>query len=517
MFKRGYKFIFSVVLIATLFLLGNAIAFADPLAGAIVGGMGAMGATIGSTGATVGAYDQFISGNGTNPLSNLDPLGDYQVYYEKNSRTDPTTGITYDTVWFSHDFARYLQDEGIAFLDDHTILPNTQGTLASGVGYAGDVPIYNINGTKQSQVYHVDFGSFSFGDFNFTIADSGSDQTTVRYTIALSSPSSSVGPNYDTYPASGFPGFASIIRINSSNIPSCQVGIYTAIGGVSRGVSLQYGTFEQSSFSFDYVSSDLDLDPIGSDLGLKIEIPSGYIPASVPSGTYTVDGGAGDDTIYQISEAINEAGNDNELEGEFSASPIPVPPTPTPVPTNLPLGEVPYPDFLDTFGQSIYDKLDGLHDIIDTVGRSIEAFIQGVEDAVDTIGQSVVEAIEDAKDSIDTIGQSITGILTDIKNAIISIPQTLAQILEAVITHPIDMFSAYLDAFLQHSGIGGLLDDLKDHLGIWHYVVEWLQCIGGAFAFFFGIMSSTAYCMVVPIYALVAGSICLAIYKRFGR
>ena len=499
MFKRGYKFILSVVLIATLFLLGNAIAFADPLAGAIAGSMGAMGATIGSTGATVGAYNQFISGNGTDPLGNLEPLGDYYVYYEKNSRTDPTTGISYDTIWFSHDLARYLQDEGIAFLDDHTILPNTQGTLASGVGYAGGVPIYNINGTKQSQVYHVDYGSFSFGDFNFTIVDSGSDQSTVKYTISLSSPSSSVGPLYDTYPVASFHGFASIIRINNSNVPSCQVGLYSSLVGVSRGPSLSYGTFTESSFTFDYVSSDLDLDPIDSNLGLKIEVPSTYISPSIPSGTYSVDGGSGDDTIYQISAGINDAGNDNNLEGEFTEQPI-IPPTPTPpVPTNLPLGDVPYPDFLDTFGQSVYDKLDAIRDKIDTVGRSIEGIV------------------EDAKESIDTIGQSITGILTDIKNAIISIPQTLAQILEAVITHPIDMFSAYLDAFLQHSGIGGLLDDLKDHLGIWHYVVEWLQCIGGAFAFFFGIMSSTAYCMVVPIYALVAGSICLAIYKRFGR
>lgn len=58
---------------------------------------------------------------------------------------------------------------------------------------------------------------------------------------------------------------------------------------------------------------------------------------------------------------------------------------------------------------------------------------------------------------------------------------------------------------------------IKQHLGIWHYVVEWLASIQSAFTFFFGVMSNTGYSFVLPIYAAFAGTVVLAVYKRFGK
>ena len=54
-------------------------------------------------------------------------------------------------------------------------------------------------------------------------------------------------------------------------------------------------------------------------------------------------------------------------------------------------------------------------------------------------------------------------------------------------------------------------------MGLWHYVVEWLASVNAPFVWIFGVMSGASANMVLPIYATLAGSICIAIYKALGR
>lgn len=524
MFKRSYKFLISFGIIATLFSAWSVFAYADPFAGAVTGAMGAMGATIGSTGATTGAFSDFISnGNRIDPYDNLDPLSDYTVYYQKNAKSEMVDGQLqyFDLIYYSHDFAQIFQDEGIAFLNDYSVQPNSSDILAYGQGNCLGVPIFTKPGNNgYSQVYIVGEGFTTVDGFSIGVEDMSTSSYPFRKSLTISSLAGTSGPTTKTRSSGVAVGF----QIRVSNILSATTG--TAYLGIlnsgaidvptntSYTISLSGNAFTNEPFEFDYVSAFIDMTPLASDKGLRFYIPSGTIDSSVSTGQYRYSHGSPNTEIKKINDGVTDAAANNSIDSpEFIVDPEPIPtPTPTvpPVPVDTPLGEVPYDDFIDTFGQSIYSKLDSIRNVVDTIGQRIESILEDVETAIDTAGQSIEDAIESA---VGTIG----GILTDIKNGILSIPQYLTQILEAVITHPLDMFDAFLDAFMEHSGIGGLLDELKERLGIWHYVVEWLQCIGGVFRFFFGIMSSVAYCMVVPIYALVAGSICLAIYKRFGR
>lgn len=517
MLKRGCKYLISLGFIAALFSAWSTFAFADPFAGAVVGAMGAMGATIGNTGATTAAFSDFISnGNTSDPYQSLDPTKDYYIRYKKNAYVDPDTGFHYDEVWYSNEFAKVFQDEGIAFLNDNSIQPNSSDILKSGFGYLDGIPLYedSVNTLRTQYYYFAEnvAGSGSVGNATYEIT----------YNDTATNPYNNVALTFSN---------GSVVRSSSTGIKnhfsiSRQAGSWryhvTKASGSSSTYNIPSSVYTnllvEESFEFDYVAASIDITPITSNKGLRVYVPAGTIDSSVQTGLYRYNHGGSNTDIEKINNGVTDgAGNDSIFLPEFTIEPEPEPtptitpePTIPPVPIDTPLGEVPYDDFIDTFGQSIYSKLDSIRNVADTIGQRIESILEDVETAIDTAGQSIEGAIDSA---VGTIG----GILTDIKNAILSIPQYLTQILEAVITHPLDMFDAFLDAFMEHSGIGGLLDELKERLGIWHYVVEWLQCIGGVFRFFFGIMSSVAYCMVVPIYALVAGSICLAIYKRFGR
>ena len=468
------KIILSLALIVVLLLGINIISFADPLAGAIVGGMGAMGATIGATGATVGTYSTFISGSDNN-LSGLDPLGEYYIKYEKNKYTDPTSGISFDGVWYSHDFAEKFQAEGIAFLNDYSVQPDSSDIIFSGTGTYDGLPVYSDGTNYFTQAYTFSgLTGFTWGSRTGEITQNGSyykatitslvnpDVTTniyttartpylaLRYTLGTNPNISAVTSAYKSNPDYSWGSFETA----SSNLPKIYI---------------------EDAFEFDYVSGTIDTTTIESNEGLQILIPSGYVPNTIPSGTYQIDSGSGTDNILAISVAVNEAGNDNKITNPtWAIEPIPPEPTPTvepspvivipsPYPTtipeddNMPIGTAPWGWLKDLFNESILT----LDDILDNIAEK-------VAELADTIANGTEEFIRE--------------VFGDIPNV-----------------------------------FGGWFSDLKNSFGIWHYVVEWWQCIASYFSFLMTIANGMPSCFIAPLYAVVAGTIVLGVYKRFGQ
>ena len=109
--------------------------------------------------------------------------------------------------------------------------------------------------------------------------------------------------------------------------------------------------------------------------------------------------------------------------------------------------------------------------------------------------------------------------MRDILQQIAEIPEAIReladQILEDIELGPAKLFDKALD--ILKSLFLPLLLPIRAMMNLWHYVVEWIQSVSSPFTWIFGIMSSTSYNMVLPIYALLAGGICISIYKALGR
>lgn len=218
-------------------------------------------------------------------------------------------------------------------------------------------------------------------------------------------------------------------------------------------------------------------------------------------------------TVFDIAEAINNLAlsGSEEVTAEIDYAPAP------PIPTT-PLGEVPYDEWIDTFGQSVYDKLDEQIDAIDNYGQSAIEALEGVEDTVDTVGQEVVDAV----DAVDTNIQAGNGILSGIRSLIGSAVDTLenigemvGELVEDIVLGTETLISGILNQIPSLFNV--ILSPIKTAASIWHYVVEWIQSITGPFQFIWSMANGTSYYIVLPVYASLAAAVVLAFYKRFGK
>lgn len=254
--------------------------------------------------------------------------------------------------------------------------------------------------------------------------------------------------------------------------------------------------------TIDYVSGTVDTTFGQSALdNVTVIFPQTVLPSTA--------------TLDEILEAINELALDDsqDVTVEIDESPSP----PVPVPTT-PLGEVPYDEWIDTFGQSVYSKLDEQTDALDTYGQGAIEAIEGVTEAVDTVGQDIEESIE----AVDTNIQTGNGILSGIRslaqsavNSLASIAENVGELVEEIVLGTETLISGILNQI--PSAFGVIFGPIKQASTIWHYVVEWIQSIGAPFQFIWSMASGTSYYVILPVYASLAAAVVLAFFKRFGR
>lgn len=366
-------------------------------------------------------------------------------------------GITYTDIWLSNEAAQKFKTDGLDFATAYSIASNTNGTFASGIGSIQGVPIFNVQGDTypyRSQGYQIGgVGSYPIGLMTANVTN----VTTARQYYNVT------GPNFQQF--SGNKTFAEEIVITSdANLSSASWRVKDPNGNY-WGSNNVLGNVINAPFDFDWVAGQIDVSPLDQDEGIMIRVPS-----DTP----------GLQTFITNNYYLTE---------------------PTEIDVQL--------------DPNIQGTLDDLIDIIAPILINLDSHdIQYIEnhDAPAPVPDTpVVDA---------TVSEITNPIVNEITNYGDQITQQIPQIIETIPT--IDDICNNIDTAPYHDLDTGLdklptvllpfITDLRSALGIWHYVTEWLGMIGTSFSFVTGALSGTA--IMTPIYAAIAGYMCIKVYRR---
>lgn len=433
-------------------------------------------------------------------------------------------GVPYSQIWFGPEAAQALRLGNLDFASAYNISNNVSEavTYADGYGHVDGIPIYHYNNIYSSPRYKLgNTGSFNIGNSVINIPQAyylqGNQTFSNSTTFGFTPANATVNSNTDNYYN---------ISITSGRFNG-YLGKSTSLNtGITIGNYLSYIPYDNTPFSFDYTSGIIDA-PIADDDWLVIQVPSqhpgttshpGYDIDDIvqdypelPQGKtinvdptlnpqYQTDIDLGNDlgdlinTIMNLLDLLKDTGG-FKIEFNKNVNPDPEPePAPVPDPEVIPDVD-PFPDApieSDTIADTLYDYLDAL--------------LRWIQSTIDNFRVSVSNWFHNIHDDLQSIYDSIQDIVSgDWGNS-------LADTLES---HAINTAKKAIDALKRI--FAPILLLLKNALGIWHYVVEWIAYIGTPFSWILGVFQSAGNGIMLPIYAGIAGAIVIAVYKRFGR
>lgn len=400
-----------------------------------------------------------------------DPL-DVQYSYQEMWTDQPTIqiwddyvtidGVEYTDIWLSNEAATKFQVNAYDFKSAYNIASNSNGTFAEGKGTVNNVPIFD-NGESEyvSQIYSIPSqGTYSIGDFSVA---TGNPFSGGKYQLATTLNGTRKTTSYGTLPAE----WQILVNKNNASVRTREKYANGDGGNINwNGIA----SYSYSPFDFDWVSETIpaqrQLDP---DEGLMMRIPSSEVP---------------------------------ELKQFIQDNPEFIEPGGAPIDVNID------PD--------IMTKLDDLIDIIAPIIPIINA-----GDIQFTINhEAPIPPIPDTPIIDATVPQVVQPIINEIQNQGDIISQSIPPIIENIpkideICNNIDTAPYHdLDTGLDHlpSVFLPFIVDLRSALGIWHYVTEWLSQISTTFAFVSGCLVGTS--IMTPIYAAIAGFMCIKVYRR---
>lgn len=466
-------------------------------------------------------------------LEGIDPQGYVETiqdtpwvdYIDRNVitvRPDVVTidGVPYSDIWLGTDAANSLRLAGFDFVSAYNILSNQSSaiTYADGKGYILGMPAFSHpqSQTKAiTQVYNISIpNSYTLGNATLNTTVEG-----MYYQPRFVLTSSDLINSYNWNGAYGTLGSSSgdvqfeFEPYRNQNSLNCIVHYTDNDGRVRESSKINSGeinSFVAQPFAFDYVSGSLDPTPLQDD-GLLMRVPSSY------------NDGQGSVYNYDIHDLINIYPQLDDTQGhELVFDP------------NL------NPDFdvdLD-MGNALGDIISAviIAKLLDVLGDNAEVIYAPFPEKEDPgpvdpdlpdpdvpIGDQDPIWLDDLmrwiKNAIDRLGETITdaidAIHEDIQEIISQISELADKILEDIELGPAKLFDKALD--ILKSLFLPLLLPIRAMMNLWHYVVEWISSISIPFTWIFGIMSGISVNLVLPIYALLAGGICISIYKALGR
>lgn len=426
-------------------------------------------------------------------------------------------GVPYSQIWLGPDAAQALRLGNLDFVTAYNIANNASESViyAVGSGYVADLPIYNVNGNLQSQIYTGNLlGTYSQDGVNVLLKYR--DPSSYTYEARYNNYIITSGPRDNQI------SWYSYITVGNNN--STYFNFPNSSG--SNNSVMFGGRYTNSPFSYDYTSGIIDA-PIADDDWLVIQVPSqhpgttshpGYDIDDIvqdypelPQGKtinvdptlnpqYQTDIDLGNDlgdlinTIMNLLDLLKDTGG---FKVEFNKNVNPDPePEPAPVPDPEVIPDIdPVPDApieSDTIADTLYDYLDVL--------------LRWIQSTIDNFRIATTNWLHNIHDDLLSIYDSIQDIVSgDWGN-------NLADTLES---HAINTAKKGIDALKRI--FAPILLLLKNALGIWHYVVEWIAYIGTPFSWLLAVFQSAGNGIMLPIYAAIAGAIVIAVYKRFGR
>ena len=539
MLKRGYKLIICVVLISALFIgFGTCFASAATPVWLLRAKAGVAAAMLAAN-----LVLEPVSVIMDNPLIQaIDPVGKvewvetFPEYLDKSTikvveNTAIIDGVEYSDVWLGPDAADALRLQGLDFATAYNIANNQDSptSYAEGLGYVSGVPVYTVDGHRQSAFYSLyinDFtnpsgtlngfweqsSSFYIGDFVGRIGYNSDTTGTVSFRVNNDGTMPTSG-SYETYNFQRQnPGY---FYVNSAN------RLYVApTADYGTGVWVKSGSFVSDPFSFDYTSGIIDA-PIDPDDGLLVRVPTSYSDPQTGTVIYDIH-----DFTVNYPDISQPGGHEIELDpalnpdfetdldlgngiGDLLVTIFgidllrrlinfaPEPTTPEPGPQPGVIDPLPDPDPApdDPLPGTTIGETDWV--VLDEILR----WIQSTIDSIRHITESLQTMLDSLFDQIQTLIQTLQ-----------ELPQ---QILDDIETGPSKVFRKAID--ILKTIFLPLLLPIRAMMNLWHYVVDWVGSVASPFTWIFGVMSNTSYNLVLPIYASLAGAICIAIYKALGR
>lgn len=429
----------------------------------------------------------------------------YQEWMDKNKIVIDKNhvqidGVWYDNVWLSNDASEKFRTNAFDLKTALNIANNSNGVFAEGAGKITEdnTPIYNINGVYRTQGYNI-------------------PSTDGVYSIPVNKTINAANNQFRFNPGSKYLGAYSDgplnVYIEWPNYPNktCTYKFITN-SGFTRTQQVDYPVTNEP-FEYTWVSKDIDLDPLQENEGLSILVPHedmqqwyddnpGFNPQVNPEINIDIDSPDFPD-IWQMVDTLIDTIDlllDNLPEGavkyETQPDPVPVPPQPEPEPYPDP-EPVPYPDPDPDPGTTIPD-IDWT-DLFKTIKNIYQSIADG----------NVIKQV------IANINTDIRNILDNIKWQFEQTREQIGDIADKIIHGNKDWFSDIVDSI--KVPFMPIFTIFKNGVNIWHYVVDWISYIGSPFSFFFQTALSINSALILPIYASLAGTIVIAIYRRFGR
>lgn len=518
MAKHRVRFLFLVLTLALCFALVSPSSYAmgrDAFKAWMLSALTAANITVQSTLPVVAPVSDFIVDpfnivenvmdrvEYTYPFINYNtPSEDLETYLERSSiivRGDTITidGIDYTDIWVDNDAAHTLRTNVLDLQTAWEIASNSSGNFVSGTGSYYGIPLFGSGDSYCSQFYSLDgYGSFKLGDITLTLSRTGSgsdrwytwDYFNAIFNYPDGTSSSGSGRRYLTFPSGEAPASfgAAVMRTGASASLSVDSwhGDYPS-GYFFSPASSSLKSFSSEPFDFSWVSQEIPAEVLPEEDGMHLLVPNNPSQWS--------------DTGTQ--QIINNFNNNLTLSPDVSIS----------------MGDPGIMDILDTI-------LTGIGDILILTKPSYGPYDASPVPPVDpdTIANTPWTQLADRLDRIIQHQIEQGTIIGSIATTISTIPQTLSDIADSIG----DLTQKFEDA--SRKWFDDVVDSIKtpflpwfnifkSGVNIWHYVVAWLGNISAPFTFFFGVLNSANSALVSPILACVAGTIVIAIYRRFGR
>lgn len=504
---------FAVVLIAGLNLIVPAFA-QDPFTAIAVGGLtGASGAGLFGSMASMSGIDIAWSGATADPMDAMwNVLNPDHVYFtgEKHEATNIGEDI-YD--YIQVDIGDWLQAQSdfiVEFAQAHNVQDYDSGTI-TGVKSFNGIP---LNETFRSQTVSGVLDTAVLNASPGNKIDLYGAGVHIEYTV-------------DGY-SWGYPYGTRKTYYNGSLIQTYGIGSYGGGGPFTFQLRLQ--DLGSSVGAFTYITESTNLSQT-TDLALAPSQPETVSWSSDEVNTNVFDGWESAkvkipksisqlqpgwtpvDFFNELDRIWSGAGEDNIIIEDGAYVP-PVPPVPIP---DTPLGDVPFDDWVDLWGQGIYQQLENQSDALDFIGSKGTDAIEELESIDENIG-----ALEETAESIDTNIGIGNGLLGGIKSLVESavdylegIAEHVGELVEEIVEGTETLIAGILNQIPQVFSV--IFGPIKQASSIWHYVVEWIQSIGAPLQFIWAMASGTSYNIVLPVYASLAAAVVLAFYKRFGK
>lgn len=393
-------------------------------------------------------------------------------------------GQQYTDIWLSHDAAEKFRVNAFDFQTAYALASNTNGTFAQGVGTINGVPAYLVNNVTRTQGTNIPYAN---GDYYLE------SPLGFRVTSNAQVPSG----KYFSATADNFTNRTSLGFQSQSHWPMTDCYFYP--GGVSfayadnpsqhYNYSVSQAVLTRDPFDFDYVTGTIPADQVlPADTGMNIRVPSNtpglqvFIQNNIDyteDNGKTIDFNLDPDIELEIDDLIDIIAPilvDLDF-GDVTFTEIPDTPTPAPV-----LPDTVFPDT---------QVDDALQPIINTINNNTQNIIETIP-APSEITNPIIQEIQNTGDEIIENIPKIDEICNNI---------------DAAPINDLDLGTTRLPTFLLP-----YITDLRGALGIWHYVTDWVSSINSTFSFILGVLAGTS--ILTPIYASIAGYMCIRAYRR---